>query len=56
MADDLPRTRIVRAHWDRQRMEAIKASYQAKYKKSLAARIKGETSGDYQKLMLQLVG
>ncbi|KAF7440240.1 hypothetical protein PC9H_000584 [Pleurotus ostreatus] len=48
--------RVVRAHWDRQRMEAIKASYQAKYKKSLAARIKGETSGDYQKLMLQLVG
>ncbi|KAF4576327.1 hypothetical protein EYR36_001073 [Pleurotus pulmonarius] len=48
--------RIVRAHWDRQRLEAIKASYQAKYKKSLAARVKGETSGDYQKLMLQLVG
>ncbi|KAJ8522392.1 hypothetical protein ONZ45_g1041 [Pleurotus djamor] len=48
--------RIVRAHWDRQRMEEIKAAYQSKYKKSLAARVKGETSGDYQKLMLHLIG
>ncbi|ORX83030.1 Annexin [Anaeromyces robustus] len=33
----------------------IKAAYQTKYGKSLAKRIKGETSGNYRKLLLTLI-
>lgn len=48
--------RLVRAHWNRARFEGVKAAYQTKYKKSLASRVKGETSGDYRKLMLAIIG
>ncbi|CAD6586364.1 MAG: hypothetical protein CYPHOPRED_003522, partial [Cyphobasidiales sp. Tagirdzhanova-0007] len=37
--------RLVRCHWDRPRFEMVKQAYQAKYRKSLVARVKGETSG-----------
>lgn len=48
--------RIVRGHWDRDRFNRVKMAYQQKYKKSLASRVKGETSGDYRKLMLAIIG
>ncbi|KAG6826058.1 hypothetical protein H0H92_001283 [Tricholoma furcatifolium] len=47
--------RIVRAHWDPYRMAAIKQAYQNRMNKTLDARVKGETSGDHQKLMLALI-
>ncbi|PBK66908.1 Annexin [Armillaria solidipes] len=47
--------RVLRAHWDRPRMERLKAVYQKRYRKSLRDRISGETSGSYKKLMLALV-
>ncbi|KAF5380744.1 hypothetical protein D9757_007147 [Collybiopsis confluens] len=47
--------RIVRYHWDRNRFEAITAAYHKKYKKSLESRVAGETSGDYKKLLVELV-
>jgi hypothetical protein len=37
-------------------MSAIKREYQALYKKSLVEKIKAETSGDYEKLLVQIVG
>jgi hypothetical protein len=37
-------------------MSAIKREYQTLYKKSLVDRIKSETSGDYEKLLVQIVG
>jgi hypothetical protein len=36
-------------------IEPIKQAYAAKYKKSLADRIKGDTSGDYRKLLLECI-
>lgn len=48
--------RIVRAHWNAPRMGAIKKAYEAKYYKTLASRVQGETSGDYRKLMLAIIG
>ncbi|KAF8799887.1 Annexin [Phlegmacium glaucopus] len=47
--------RLVRAHWDPNRLEAIKSAYQRRYGKSLESRVKGETSGDYQKLLVAIV-
>lgn len=37
-------------------MGAIKKAYEAKYYKTLASRVQGETSGDYRKLMLAIIG
>ena len=47
--------RLVRAHWDPIRMEAIKDAYKRRYGKTLEGRVKGETSGDYQKLLMAIV-
>jgi annexin A7/11 len=54
--DTLLVSRVIRYHWDRQAMEHIKGAYKQRYRKSLANRIKGETGGDYEKLMVACVG
>ncbi|WPH03245.1 Annexin [Acrodontium crateriforme] len=48
--------RIVMIHWDKQRLHQCKAAYKHFYKRDLADRIRGETSGDYEKLMLACIG
>ncbi|KAI9050818.1 hypothetical protein LZ554_004937 [Drepanopeziza brunnea f. sp. 'monogermtubi'] len=48
--------RVIRAHWDRNHMAQVKGAYQARFRKSLASRIKGETRGDYEKLMIACIG
>ena len=40
--------RIVRAHWNRARFEAVKQAYQGMYGKSLKKRVEGETTGKYE--------
>ncbi|VDN12109.1 unnamed protein product [Dibothriocephalus latus] len=50
--DDLIRLVLVRSELD---LEDIKRAYQAKYKKSLAKAIEGDTSGDYKRMLLALV-
>lgn len=47
--------RLVRAHWDHVRMEAIKEAYKKRTKKNLDARVASETSGSYKKLVVALV-
>jgi len=37
-------------------MKKVKADYVKLYGKSLAKRIEGETSGDYRKLLLTVIG
>jgi len=54
--DKLLVARIVRFHWDRHGMENIKAAYQKRYHKNLAHRLRGELTGDYEKLMLACIG
>lgn len=54
--DHLLISRVVRSHWERQNMENVKGAFQQRYHRSLASRIKGETSGDYERLMLACVG
>lgn len=54
--DQLLVARVVRYHWNRTEMDNIKGAYQQRYRQSLASRIKGETSGDYEKLMLACIG
>lgn len=48
--------RVVRVHWNRAHREHVKQAYAALYGgKSLLERIRGETSGDYRKLMLAML-
>ncbi|RYO88209.1 hypothetical protein DL762_003814 [Monosporascus cannonballus] len=54
--DHLLVSRVVRYHWDQRFMADVKRAYQDRYRKSLASRIKGETSGYYEKLMLACIG
>ncbi|KAJ0106972.1 hypothetical protein J7T55_011067 [Diaporthe amygdali] len=49
-------SRVVRSHWDRANMANVKGAYEKRYGKSLARRIKGETSGDYERLMIACIG
>lgn len=50
--DRLLVNRVVRVHWDRNHMNQVKGAYQHRFHKSVTDRIKGETSGDYEKLMI----
>ncbi|EAA64133.1 hypothetical protein AN2427.2 [Aspergillus nidulans FGSC A4] len=47
--------RVVRVHWDRQHLENVKRAYQHKYKQDLVKRVRGETSGDYQRLLVAML-
>lgn len=49
--------RLFRAHWDRMRFEEVKRCYQGtQSKKGLRARVSGETSGDYKKMLETVIG
>ncbi|KAK8234461.1 hypothetical protein HDK77DRAFT_463627 [Phyllosticta capitalensis] len=47
--------RVVRAHWNRSYMAAVKQAYQARYNKDLIRRIQGETRGDYERMLVAMV-
>ena len=47
--------RVVRAHWSRPHMGHVRAEFHRKYNRDLVRRIKGETSGDYERLMVACV-
>jgi len=47
--------RIVRAHWETGRMDAIKQAYKQRTGKSLESRVASETGGTYKKLMVALL-
>ncbi len=47
--------RMVATHWNRNHMAQVKGAYKAKYNKDLASRLRGETSGDYEKLLLTML-
>jgi len=45
----------MRGHWDKQRFEAIKMEFNRKFGKTLMARVRGETSGDYRDFMVAVL-
>lgn len=54
--DHLLVSRVVRFHWDQGFLANVLGAYRQRYGKTLAARIHGETSGDYRLLMLACIG
>lgn len=47
--------RAVRIHWDRQHMDQVKKAYAHRFKKDLLARVRGETRGDFEKLLVGIL-
>lgn len=47
--------RVVRVHWNRNHKERVKAAYRHRFGKNLVDRVRGETSGDYGRLMVALL-
>jgi annexin A7/11 len=47
--------RIVRMHWDRQHMQRVKQVYAQLHHKDLIKRIKGETSGDFERILIACI-
>ncbi|KAK0722065.1 hypothetical protein B0T26DRAFT_749522 [Lasiosphaeria miniovina] len=54
--DTLLVSRVVRSHWDRNNMANVRAAYEQRYRTNLAKRIRGETSGHYERLLLACIG
>jgi annexin A7/11 len=54
--DALLTNRVIRMHWDRNHMNNVKGAYQHKYHRSVVSKIKSETSGDYEKLLVAALG
>lgn len=47
--------RVVRVHWNRNHKEQVKRAYHHRYGKHLIERVRAETSGDYERLMVALL-
>lgn len=54
--DKLLASRVVRYHWDRNALNNIRGAYSQRFGKDLARRIKGETSGDFERFLLSCIG
>jgi annexin A7/11 len=50
--DELLVNRVVRVHWDKAHLDQVKKAYMHRYKRDLIARVKGETKGDFEKLLV----
>ncbi|KAJ5513658.1 hypothetical protein N7463_003210 [Penicillium fimorum] len=53
--DDRLVVRVVRVHWDRNHKERVKSAYEHRYGRNLIDRVRGDTAGDYQRLMVALL-
>ena len=47
--------RVVSMHWNRTHMGQVKGAYSHRYRRDLVSRIKGETSGHYEKILVAMV-
>lgn len=53
--DDLLVIRVVKAHWNRAHLEQVKGAYKVRYRQDLIHRVKGETSGDYERCLVAML-
>lgn len=50
--DRLLLNRVIRYHWDKAHMNNVKGAYRQRFHQDLEKRIKGETSGHYESLLV----
>ena len=53
--DEMLVARVVTMHWNRDHMGQVRGAYRTRYGRDLVQRIKGETSGDYEKILVAMV-
>ena len=53
--DEVLVTRIVKLHWNPAHVQQVKGAYKARYKQDLVARVRGETSGDYERCLVAML-
>ena len=53
--DEMLVNRLVRAHWNRDHMQQVRGAYEHRYGKKLVNRVRGETSGDYMRLLTAMI-
>jgi annexin A7/11 len=53
--DDLLIVRVVKVHWNRAHVEQVKGAYKVRFRQDLIGRIKGETSGDYERCLVAML-
>lgn len=53
--DERLTTRITAIHWDRGHAGQVRGAYKHRYKKDLISRIRGETSGDYERILVAMM-
>jgi annexin A7/11 len=53
--DSMLIARLTQIHWNREHMNQVRAAYKHKFGQDLISRIKGETSGDYERLLVAMV-
>jgi annexin A7/11 len=50
--DSLLVNRVVKVHWDKEHLDQVRKAYIHRYKRDLIARVKGETRGDFENLLV----
>ena len=53
--DEMLVIRVVKAHWNPAHLQQVKGAYKARYRQDLVARVRGETSGDYEKCLVAML-
>jgi annexin A7/11 len=53
--DRLLLNRCVKVHWDKAHLDRVKQAYRHKFRRGLGDRIRGETSGDFERLLCAVV-
>ena len=48
-------TRIVKLHWNPAHVQQVKGAYKVRYKQDLTARVRGETSGHYERCLVAML-
>ena len=53
--DELLVCRVVATHWNREHMAQVRGAYKARFGRELVDRIRGDTSGDYERILVAMV-
>lgn len=53
--DEMLIIRVTKIHWNPHHLHNVKGAYKVRYGKDLISRIKGETSGDYEKALVAML-
>ena len=53
--DEMLVTRIVKLHWNQAHLQQVKGAYKVRYRQDLIARVRGETSGDYERCLVAML-